>query len=78
LLAKGLASSLLREMTVDDRKIWGIRGESLASLSQLALGTWFRDRNVGMIVDMPNSTVALAMQKLAAIACLPMAPAADD
>jgi branched-chain amino acid transport system substrate-binding protein len=29
------------------------------------VGPWFRDQHVGMIVDMPNSAVALAMQKLA-------------
>ena len=71
----GEGSVVAAQMAVEDfgEKVLGREVQVLADdhkhkvdVAAGIVGAWFRDRNVGMIVDMPNSAVALAMQKLAA------------
>src|ERR1700730_5668566 len=67
----GEGSVIAAQMAVEDfgGKVLGREVQVLADdhkhkvdVATGIVGTWFRDRNVGMIVDMPNSAVALAMQ----------------
>jgi len=71
----GEGSVVAAQMAVDDfgGKVLGRPVQVLAGdhkhkidIATAIVGHWFRDQHVGMIVDMPNSAVALAMQKLAA------------
>ena len=71
----GEGSVVAARMAVEDfggevlgRKICVLAGDhkhNVTVASSIA-GHWFNDEHVGVVVDMPNSVVALAMQKLAA------------
>jgi branched-chain amino acid transport system substrate-binding protein len=71
----GEGSVVAAQMAVEDfggevlgkeiRVIFGDHKHKVDFASELAI-RWFSEDNVGAVVDMPNSTVALAVQKLAA------------
>src|SRR3974390_1817588 len=70
----GAGSVAAAEMAVEDfggevlgrkvRVLFGDHKHKVDIASALAT-SWFNDEHVGAVVDMPNSTVALAIQKLA-------------
>jgi branched-chain amino acid transport system substrate-binding protein len=71
----GEGSAVAAQMAVEDfgGKVLGRPVQVLAGdhkhkidVATGIVGPWFHDQHVGMIVDMPNSAIALAMQKLAA------------
>src|SRR5215472_15317654 len=70
----GAGSVAAAEMAVEDfggevlgrkvRVLFGDHKHNVDTASALVT-SWFNDEHVGAVVDMPNSTVALAIQKLA-------------
>ena len=72
----GEGSVVAAQMAVEDfggevlgkkiRVVFGDHKHKVDVASELAI-RWFNEDDVGAVVDMPNSTVALAVQKLAAI-----------
>ena len=71
----GEGSVVAAQMAVEDfggqvlgRPVRVLAGDHKNSIdvATAIVGAWFRDQNVGMITDTPNSAVALAMQKFAA------------